>query len=266
MFVGDYELAAEMSAGNHGVFYRAVAPSRLGLDDPYVAVKVLGPTASDDDFRRISNELRLLHSLNSDYLVELLDAGSANGELFIVTRYYPAGPAGASSDLDRGGALRLVADVARGAHALHEVGVAHRDITPQTVLIDDGRGRLADLGLATMLTDKTVGIGPIGSLEFADPALMSGATAGRSSDVWSLGVTLHSLLTGDGVYGALPTTSILDACRHMLHTPMQLAGDLHESDRLAIERALSSTDRWPTALAFAEHLEGLLELERVEDD
>lgn len=263
--IGDYELATEMAAGNHGVFYRAAAPRRLGIADRYVAVKVLGPSASDDDFRRISNELRLLHSLQSDYLVELIDAGSANGELFIVTRYYAEGPAGAAPRLSRQQALRLTADAARGAHALHEVGVTHRDITPQTVLIDNGRGRLSDLGLATMLTDKTTGIGPIGSLEFADPALMAGATAGRSSDVWSLGLTLHSLLTGTGVYGRLPTTSILDACRHMLHTSVQLSPDLVESDRAAISRALSDTDRWPTALAYAEHLERLLNTELEND-
>lgn len=256
----DYSIIEHMSAGNHGTYFRATPPPRLGVTDEFVTLKVLGNQAGDDDFMRLSNELRLLHSLQSDHVVELLDAGNADGQLFLVTRYYPAGPIGSIEGLSKPVALQAIADAATGAHELHEVGVAHRDIHPNNILLDEGRGRLADLGLASMLEGRTTGVGPIGSLEFIDPSVIRGNDASRRSDIWSLGLTAHRVLAGTSVYGDIPSASILEACRHVLHTPPALDASLDAGTRAVIEKATAPDpkDRHRSAAELATDLAALI--------
>lgn len=257
----DYEIVEPMSTGNHGDYFRAVTPARLGIADEFVALKVLGSRAQDDDFRRVSNELRLLHSLQSDFLVELLDAGSADGRLFLVTRYYPTGPLGQVDNIAPTTALQVLADAARGTDALHEVGVTHRDIHPDNILIDNGRGRLADLGLASMLVDETTGVGPIGSLEYIDPMVIRGNAASRRTDIWSLGVSTHKVFTGVGLFGEIPGSNILDACRHVLHTAPSLDPSLDPEIAAVVSKAIAPdpTDRYTTAAEFAADLTALIQ-------
>ena len=137
--IADYELLDRLGAGNHGEFWLARPPTRLGLPaDVLVAVKVLGMRATENDFRRMANELRVHASVQSANLASVLDAGHQEGRLFYAMTYYPDGslehPA---RPLERRAVLRAVAGAARACHALHEVGVAHRDIKPGNILIDD---------------------------------------------------------------------------------------------------------------------------------
>lgn len=262
--VADYAIVREMRNGNHGLMYVAAPPPRLGIDDTYVAVKVLNHHATDDEFRRVANELRLLNSADSPHIAHLLDAGSQDGRLFIVMRYYAAGSLEeAAGRLDVGLVMQCVADAARGAHALHELGVAHRDIKPANVLIDDGRGVLADLGLAQMLGNAvtTVGFGPIGALEFMAPSLAWGEKASRGTDVWSLAATLHRAITGHSTVGDIDTTSLLAALRHVMHTEPTIGGDCPDPLVPVLRRALriGDTDSYPTAAAFADDLEALVQ-------
>lgn len=259
----DYEIVHPMGQGNHGTYYAARPPARLGIDDELVALKVLGAQALDDDFRRIANELRLLNSLRSPHLIELLDAGNASGQLFFASRYYADGSLEeASGRLDDATILQAVADAATGAHQLHEVGVAHRDIKPTNILIDDSRGRLSDLGLAQMFggATTTIGAGPIGSLEYIEPSVIRGQQASRRSDIWSLGLTLHRALTGVGVYGTIPDTGILDACRHVLHTRPSLHTGLDGKVGAVIERSTAENpdDRYSSAIDFAADVADLI--------
>lgn len=259
MRIADYELVETLGDGNHGVYHTARPPARLGLADSLVTLKVLDHFGTADDFRRITNELRILHSLASPHLVELLDAGSVDGRMFLATRHYPEGSLeSAGAGLARSVRVAVVADAARGAHAMHEVGVAHRDIHPGNVFIDHGRGRLADLGLAQTLAGATatVGTGPIGSLAFIDPDLVWGGKASRATDVWSLGITLHAALSDVQPYGQIPTDSLLAAFRHVVHTTPTLDHALEPELLGVIGRCLAPPERrFPTAAALAEALD-----------
>ncbi len=259
MRLGDYELIERLGDGNHGIFHIAKPPARLGLADPMVTLKVLDHFGSADDFKRITNELRLLHSLQSPHLVELLDAGSVDGRMYLATRFYPGGPLSDIRDtLDRATLVAVVADAARGAHAMHEVGVAHRDINPQNVFIDRTRGRLADLGLAQTLAGATatVGTGPIGSLQFIDPELAWGGQASRATDVWSIGITLHCALSDQLPFGEIPTSSLMAALRHVVHTPPSLDHRFEPELLNVVSRCLAPIgERFSTALEVAEQLD-----------
>ncbi len=257
--IGDYDLLEQLGEGNHGTFYTARPPARLGLDVDVVAVKVMGAHATDKDFRRVATELRIFSSLKSDHLVEVYDAGHQDGQLFYAMSWYPDGSLDApANELTRAATVRVVADAARGAHALHEVGVVHRDIKPANVLLDGDRGKLSDLGLAQMLTPgmTTTGVGPIGSIEYMEPDVIWGGKAARASDIWSLGLTLHRAVAGAGVYGVIPEQNVLDAFRHVLHTPPRLSPAMGELLPI-VERTVAPerADRYPTALDLAEDLE-----------
>jgi serine/threonine protein kinase len=259
MRIGDYDVIDTIGEGNHGVYHTARPPTRLGLADPMVMLKVLDDFGSTDDFKRITNELRLLHSLHSPHLVELLDAGSVEGRMYLATRHYPAGSLEqADESLARSARVAIVADAARGAHDLHEVGVAHRDINPSNIFIDKTRGRLADLGLAQTLAGATatIGTGPIGSLQFIDPDLVWGGKASRSTDIWSLGITLHCTLSDLPPLGEIPSESLIAAFRHVVHTPPTLDHSFEPELLGVVDRCLAPIDkRFETALELADALD-----------
>jgi serine/threonine protein kinase len=260
--IADYEIDREIGHGSQGTFYLAQAPARLGLDGEPVALKVLDHNATDQEFRRVANELKMFRSIESPFLVDVYDAGYQGGRLFYAMRYYPEGTlADPKVSIDRSTTLQIVADAARGAHALHEGGVVHRDIKPANILIEAGRGRLSDLGLAQVMTPgmTTTGSGPVGSIEYLEPDVIWGERASRSTDVWSLGVTLHRALTGESVYQGLPEKRMAAAFQHVLHSTPELSADLEPAERAVIERCLAEqrSDRWPTAEALAEAIESL---------
>ena len=89
--IADYDFIEELGAGNHGRYYLADAPARLGLGDARVAVKVLDRRAGESEFRRVANELRIFHSVRSDHLVRIHDAGYADGVLFYAMQHHPDG-------------------------------------------------------------------------------------------------------------------------------------------------------------------------------
>jgi serine/threonine protein kinase len=261
--IADYRLVRSLGAGSHGEFFLAEPPPRLGLDAEFVAVKVMAGQTPDDAFRRATRELRLFAQVVSPHLVALYDAGQEGGRFFYAAEYLPLGSlASPSRPLDRGQTLRAVADAARAAHVLHEHGIVHRSIKPANILITEEGGKLADLGLAQVLAPgmTVTGMGPIGSVEYIDPAILSGERAGRPSDLWSIGVTLHRAITGEGVYGELPETEPLVAIRKVLSSDPVLSDRLSPEERELITALLAPdpADRPATAAEVADRIEALI--------
>ncbi len=261
--IADYQLAELIGVGNHGRFFKATPPERLERDDTWVAVKILDRHASPDEFRRFANELRLFAAVSSEHLASPIDAGQQDGLLFYVIPYYPEGSLNSKSDskVPESVAIRAVADAARGAHALHEVGVAHRDIKPSNILLDRGRGRLADLGLAQVLNPgmTITGSGPIGSLECMSPGRVLGQPATRATEIWELAATLHKALTDRSVMGDIPDHDILAALRHVTTAQPTIDETLPADIRSLIERCMSDDPniRPATASDMADLLEEL---------
>jgi len=196
--IADYQFIRMLGAGNHGVYYLASRPERLGPGAELVAVKVLSGVSSQDTFRRATRELAAFAAVSSPDLVTLYDAGQQGEELYYSMEYFPSGSlAEPAQPAPRQAALSAVAGAARAAHALHEAGIAHNDIKPGNVMLpDDGGGKLADLGLSRVLTPgMTVsGLGSTASVEYLDPAVLRGAAPSRASDIFALGATLHRAL------------------------------------------------------------------------
>jgi eukaryotic-like serine/threonine-protein kinase len=260
--IADYRLVRSLGGGSHGEFFLAEPPTRLGLDAEYVAVKVMAGQTQDDAFRRATRELRLFAQVKSPHLVTLYDAGQEGGRFYYAMEYLPLGSLAAPArPLDRAHTLRAVADACRAAHVLHEAGIAHRSIKPANILLTEEGGKLSDLGLAQVLQPgmTVTGMGPIGSVEYLDPAILAGERAGRSSDLWSIGVTLHRAITGEGVYGELPENEPLVAIRKVLSSDPVLSDRLSDEERALIEACLApdAADRPATALEVAERIDAL---------
>ncbi|MGI9599492.1 MAG: serine/threonine-protein kinase [Acidimicrobiales bacterium] len=276
--IADYQFIERLGEGNHGTFWLARPPVRLGqLDLEYVAVKTLAQQATDQDFKRMANELRVYAAVESDYLVPVYDAGHQDGRLYYATSYFADGSLGSPSrPMERSEVIGAVADAALGAHALHEAGIAHRDIKPDNLMIDrTGNGsngatsdsgsavagmrtQLGDLGLAQIINpgQTVTGIGPVGTIEYLAPELVQGQVASRASDIWALGVTLHRTLTGRSVYRSLPVDSLLEALRYVLTVRPTLDPELDPAIEPIIGRCLAEDPaaRYQTAAELAEVL------------
>ncbi len=259
--VADYRIIAPMTDGNHGRFYRAEPPARLGLDAGEVALKVV-PGGDDAAFRRFTRELRLFARVDSPYLVRLYDAGQHEGSFFYSMELCPGGTLSEPvRPLERADLRRAVGDAARAAHDLHEAGIAHRDLRPGNVLLRaDGSACLADLGLAQLGSGSVTSMAPMASVGFIDPGLVLGDDASRASDIYSLGAMLHFVLTRHhlhaGVEGADPMMAIRAILRHPAHIRRE---DLshEEADVIAACTDRDVSHRPATALEVAHLIDAL---------
>jgi serine/threonine protein kinase len=238
--IADYKFIRQLGAGSHGAFYLAHPPTRLPVPAEFVAVKVLSGGSSQDVFRWAHRELAAFAAVSSPYLVTLYDAGQQGEEVYYSMEYLHA---------------------ARATHALHEAGIAHRDIKPGNVLLYPGGGKLADLGLSHVLRPgiTITRMGPAGDIGYLDPCLIRGDRPSRASDVFSLGATLHYALAGEGLYGPLSDDDPLLAMRRVISHPPVISNVVDPDVREVIEWATAANpaERPATALQLAERIEEL---------
>jgi serine/threonine protein kinase len=260
--IGDYVFLRELGRGEHSQVYLARTPRRLGIATETVAVKVLSLTGTDG-FDAVVDDLSLFAALGSPRLVPMYDVGMDAGVVFYAMRHEPGGSlSGPARDLPRREQLLAVARAARGAHQLHEAGLAHRGIAPTNILLDRADAVLAEPAVGHLLTHghtlSGLGTGArAGRLELVDPEIMRGRPAGRASDVWSLGVTLHLVLTGHGLFPALVSADPFTAVRIYLRSQPEPGEDLTDGERAVVVTALhpDPARRYRTAAEFAEAVE-----------
>ncbi len=262
--IADYSFIRPLAEGNHGRYYLAVPPPRLGLEAESVVVKVVAGQTTSETFTRATRELKAFAAVRSPYLVRLYDAGQQAGVFFYAMEWLARGSlAEPNEELSKDAARKAVADVARAAHALHEAGIVHQDIAPENVLLTADGGRLADLGLAKVLqpgvTVTSIGSRSISAVEFVDPAMLAGGQPSRLSDVYSLGMTLHRALSGHGMFGVIPSDQPMMAMRAVLagspKVDPALGTAAAELIRACVDPELSHRPR--TAREVAERIDAL---------
>lgn len=258
--LADFRVVRVLGEGNHGKFYLARPPARLGLSAEFVAVKVFAGHCSEDAYRRGVRELRAFAAVDSPYLVTVYDAVLQDNFLYAM-EYFPLGSlAVPARPLERHEVLRAVEHAARAVHALHEAGLVHGDIKPGNVMLHADGAKLSDLGLARVFTSGAAltGMAPETSMEFVDPALLRGDSPSRASDIWGLGATLHRALSGVGLYGEMPERQPLLAIRRVQSTLPVIDESLGAPEALVVQSCLAAgPERLPTAEALAERLADL---------
>ena len=261
--IADYELIRSLGWGNHGQFFLARKPARLPVDVEYVAVKVFAGRSTADTFRRATRELKAFAAVRSPYIVSLYDAGQHDGVLYYSMEYLERGslaePVQPIGPADGTAAIR---DAAVAVSALHAAGMVHRDIKPGNIMLTENGGKLSDLGLAHVIAPGVTitGMGSVASIEYTDPEQLQGAHAGPATDIWSLGVTLHRVLSGKGIYGEdLPADDGLLALRRVMSADIQLAPGLPQAAAELILDSTGPSAERPSAAQFAERLSALTE-------
>ena len=273
-----YQLLERIGRGATGTVYKA---RHLKLDR-LVAVKLLTPehVADPGSIARFIAEMKAVGQLDHPHIIRATDAGEEGGRHFLVMEYREG------IDLSRlvalrgplpvGAAVELVRQAALGLAFAHEHGMVHRDVKPSNLLLTfAGQVKLLDLGLVSRSSDAganrhaaTENI-PRGTADYMPPEQWTRfADVDQRSDLYSLGCTLHKLLTGHAPYAPLP-----DAYRSKLDAHARAAIPWLRDERPHIPSAVARvvrkllakdpSHRFPDARAVVSALEPYAKSEAV---
>ena len=174
--------------------------------DRNVAIKVLrGDLATDEKFvRRFQREALSASSLSHPNIVEVYDVGEDNGSYYIVMEYIEGKQLKQllkkRTKLTLNEVVDIMSQVTDGMSAAHDSYIIHRDIKPQNIMIlENGLIKITDFGIAMALnsTQLTQTNSVMGSVHYLPPEQASGKGATIQSDVYSMGILMYELLTGD---------------------------------------------------------------------
>ncbi len=263
---GRYRLVELVGQGGMATIYRAT-DTQLGRD---VAVKLLrSEYLRDPDFSsRFRFEARSVASLSHPNIVGVHDYGEDPSGPFIVMELVDGEDLAtilrANGALPPRQAARIASAVARALAAAHAKGIVHRDVKPGNVIIGrDGQVKVTDFGIARAVAESALTLPgtALGSVHYFSPEQARGETTTESGDIFSLGIVLFEMLTGqrpwEGDSAAAVAIARLSGPTPDPRTirpsvPEELAAIVHRA--LALEPA----NRWSSAASFADALDGWL--------
>ncbi|MEO6772510.1 MAG: protein kinase [Kofleriaceae bacterium] len=198
LVAGRYRIMRWLGGGGMGRVYEAVD---IELDER-VALKVLRPGLSEDAIERFRREVKLTRRIQHRNVARMFDIGEHHGEKFLTMELV------AGESLRPGGdplpwpQLQAIAEqICAGLAAAHATGVVHRDLKPDNILLETGTGRavITDFGIARTSEDSAVTqVGAvIGTPRYMSPEQLAGGEVDARSDLFSLGVMLFELATGE---------------------------------------------------------------------
>ncbi|MCX6578515.1 MAG: protein kinase, partial [Candidatus Aminicenantes bacterium] len=200
-FAGRYQVIEELGKGGMGTVYK-VFDNEI---KEKIALKLLKPevAADEDTVERFRNEMKLARKIGHKYVCRMYDLGKAEGTYFITMEYVPGEDLKSfirrSGQLTVGKAVYVARQVLEGLAEAHRLGVVHRDLKPQNIMIDrEGNARIMDFGIARSLKAKGItGAGVmIGTPEYMSPEQAEVKDVDQRSDIYSFGVIFYEMLVG----------------------------------------------------------------------
>ena len=234
-----------------------------------VVLKVLKSEGSGDSdlLSRFVQEYFAASSIDSPYVAKVFEHGFTESHAYIVMEYFPAGDLRARMARDRPSveeAFIIIGSILSALVSVHAGGIIHRDLKPANVMFrDDGTIALVDFGSARRDADpvaKTLAGVVIGTPYYLSPEQALGGTADERSDLYSVGVMLYELLTGQRMYAAASLVALFEMHKNapIPKLPENLARHQRFLERLVSKRP---DERYPSA---AEALTALMEFSMAE--
>ncbi len=275
---GRYRLDSRIGAGGMSTVYLAFDTV---LERP-VAIKLMHRhIASDaDQLERFRREAKAVAQLNHPHIVTVIDAGEESDPTqpedeqgatpYIVFEYVDGETL---KDLVRQGpleitqALAYAIEVARGLGAAHERHIVHRDVKPHNILLtSEGRAKITDFGIARQLAQQglTMDGRVLGTTDYVSPEQALGQPVTGQSDIYSLGIVLYELLTGEVPFtGDTPVAVAMRHVREDVPDVQRLRPEVSAATAAVVDRATAHdlSRRYPDIPALLVDLEEALAIE-----
>ncbi len=274
-FAGRYQIIEELGHGGMGRVYKVFDTDIKEK----IALKLLRPEIALDKetVERFSNELKLARKISHRNVCRMFDLGKAEGTTFITMEFVPGEDLKKfirkTGQLGAGRTVSIAKQVCEGLAEAHHLGVVHRDLKPQNIMVDeDGNARIMDFGIARSIKAKGItGAGVmIGTPEYMSPEQVEGKEVDERTDIYSLGVILFEMVTGHVPFeGDTPFTIGVKHKSERPRNPRELNSQLPEDLSRVILRCLEKdkAKRYQTAAELRADLEkveqGLPTTERV---
>jgi len=215
--ISHYKILEKLGEGGMGVVYLA-EDTEL---DRKVALKFLPPHYSSDSelITRFKREAKAAAALNHPNIITVYEVGEHEGQTFIAMEHVTGDSLRdrMKQQLASNESIELISQVCDGLSKAHKADIVHRDIKPENIMIDeDDRVRILDFGLAKLrnVSKLTQTATTLGTLNYMSPEQLQGLEVDARSDIWSVGVVLYEMITGQlpfkGDYEATVSYSILN--------------------------------------------------------
>jgi serine/threonine protein kinase/Flp pilus assembly protein TadD len=203
--VSHYRILEKLGEGGMGVVFKA-QDTKL---DRSVAIKVLPAhhSGSEQNKARFMQEARAAAALNHPHILGIYDVDEQNGSMFLVLEYIEGETLKkritklhAGTGLSFNEAIEWGVQTARGLKAAHELGIIHRDVKSENIMLTpSGQLKIMDFGLAKLKSSSgmTRTGTSLGTLSYMSPEQAQGTTTDLRTDIWSLGVVMYEMLTGE---------------------------------------------------------------------
>ncbi len=264
--VGPYRIIEQLGQGGMATVFKAYHAAL----DRYVAIKVLHPAFKEDPnfLARFRREARIVANLDHPHIVPVYDFSEHEGMPYLVMRYVEGQTLKArlaESSLSREQILRIIKLAGEALAYAHEQGVLHRDIKPSNIMLtpaggvyltDFGLARIAQSGETTLSRDMM-----IGTPQYISPEQAKGEELDACTDIYSLGVVIFELLTGQVPFsGDTPYAVVHNHIYSPLPLPRKIAPDLSMDTERVILKALAKDkdDRYQTVTALVAAFEGAM--------
>jgi serine/threonine protein kinase/Tfp pilus assembly protein PilF len=233
-FANRYEIIEELGKGGMGKVYKVLDTKIKEM----VALKLLKPEIASDKqtIERFSNELKFARKIRHANVCQMYDLNEVEGTHYITMEYVSGqdlkGLIRQTGQLAIGTVISIAKQVCEGLSEAHRLGVVHRDLKPQNIMIDkEGDARIMDFGIARALKAKGIteeGL-MIGTPDYMSPEQTEAKDVDHRSDIYSLGVVLYEMVTGRVPFeGDTPLSIAMKQKSEAPRDPMELNAQIPE--------------------------------------